>query len=276
MANKLQALTEQVTDRTPVALDSLDYAHNIILQGRNIPWNDATAHANFMQQAQALLHPDVALLRLDAYYAASVETRPELIEAMGARTRTGYALRTLLADTELREGALTLARAFTEVVKAPALLQIPSPLVWLGNTTRLATGETPQLDAENADSAAMYVADWLRELQALPLVGVLLDDRGATEYSENPVDLTVYEPVANVCEHYEWALALRRETEILGDTPTVQLVTEEFWLAKTGTAEEFTTANARTATSTGQGQLRFARVAPQANPEQVLRRLQEL
>lgn len=196
-----------------VLLDHLDYSQAVILKGRPIPWADPMAYANFIGQAQGLLKPDVALLHLDRFYAHRVATDQRLQDAMRARSRTGYALRTLLADDDTLEHALGIATTFSQTQREPVVLQVPSPMQWLARTHHFSGASgLGGLDADDAENASMYVADWLRKFSALPLAGLLLDDRTLPGMEAvPPVDLGTYSPVVNVADNYRWTLGMRRQ-----------------------------------------------------------------
>ena len=69
------------------------------------------------------------------------------------------------------------------------------------------------LDADNAENASLYVADWLRGFAALPLIAILLDNRGLATSVES-VPLSTYSPVSNVTEPYHWALGQRHDDRV--------------------------------------------------------------
>src|SRR5438132_11798016 len=82
--------------RTAVLIDHYPYAQAVILQGQPLPWTDPIAFSQFLGQAQGLLRPDTALLDLGAFYQQAVANDESLRSSLSARTRTGYALKTLL------------------------------------------------------------------------------------------------------------------------------------------------------------------------------------
>lgn len=217
-----------------VLLDSHDYAQAVLLQGKAVPWHEPMAYSNFFGQAQALLKSDVALLSLDRLYAHHLEANSALQLAMGAKSRTGYALRTLLADTALLSSVKEFATTFSQTQRAPIVLHIPSPMQWLARTHHFSgTTDVSVLDADNGENASMYVADWLRNFADLPIAGVLLDDRklpGAVDTV--PVPLETYSPIANATEHYQWTLALRTTSgiDVHGASVSGAIISPDFWL----------------------------------------------
>jgi hypothetical protein len=217
-----------------VLIDCHDYAQSVILQGKPVPWQEPMAYSHFYGQAQGLLKSDVALLSLDRFYAHRLEGNSELTTAMSARARVGYALRTLLADAETTRSVVEFATIFSKTQREPIVLQIPSPMQWLARTHSFSgAADAADLDAENAENASMYVADWLRGFAALPLAAVLLDDRTvAGGPATVSVALDTYSPVANVTDHYQWTLGLRSASgvELKGTATRGSVIQPGFWL----------------------------------------------
>lgn len=215
-----------------VLIDSHDYAQSVILQGKPVPWQEPMAYSNFFGQAQGLLGSDIALLSLDRFYAHRLEGNLGLATAMSAKSRTGYALRTLLGDADTTRAVIDFATIFSKTQREPVVLQIPSPMQWLARTHAFSGADVSGLDADDAENASMYVADWLRGFASLPLAAVLLDDRpGASDPVTVPVPLDTYSPIANVTDHYQWTLGMRRSNgvELKGTTASGSLIQPEFW-----------------------------------------------
>ncbi|HEY8720064.1 hypothetical protein [Pengzhenrongella sp.] len=266
MNNSLSAVIASPPSGRPraVLLDCHDYARSVFLQGRPVPWQEPMAYSNFLGQAQGVLKADVVLLPLDRWYAERLEGDPDLRAAMGAKSRTGFALRTLLGDPATTAGVTELVTTVVATQHAPVVVQIPSPMQWLARTHHL-SGSDQVLDADNAENASMYVADWLRNFASLALAGVLLDDRspaGGTEPAVVPLD--TYSPVANVTGHYGWTLALRsdKSVEVSAGDERGGIVGPEFWLA--GDAE------------LPAGDFVLAEIPAAALPETVLARISSL
>ena len=216
-----------------VVLDSYDYAQSVFLQGRPVPWQEPMKYANFFGQVQGVLKSDLALLSLDRFYAHRVASDPALQTAMSAKSRTGYALRTLLGDPATTAFVIELASIFSKTQRVPVVLQIPSPMQWLARTHAFSGAtDVSALDADNAENASMYVADWLRGFAALPLIAVLLDDHSsAGGVPAASVPLSTYSPVANVTDHYRWALGHRSDdrVELHGTELSGAVIGSEFW-----------------------------------------------
>lgn len=217
---------------TAVLVDHLRYAQAVILQGQPIPWDEAVSFAQFTAQAQGLLHPDATLLDLGAFYEQALGRDAALLTSLSTRSRTGYALRTLLADEQMAKQAGELVSVVSQTSRAPLMVQVPSPLAWLARTHELSgAGTAADLDADSAENAAMYVADWLRRLAELPVVTLLLDERWNGAGALPAVDDAAYAPVTNVADHYRWTVARRFEDhlDVLGSTVQGSVVAADFW-----------------------------------------------
>lgn len=213
--------------------DHYDYASSVILRGSDVPWDNATAYSAFFAQAQGLLRPDAALLDLPRLYDHLTAGNTRLETAMAARSRTGYALRTLLADSDTNKAVLDFATVFAQTSRQPVVLRIPSPMEWLIRTHRFGGADSVDLAADDAENASMYVSDWLRSFAALPVAGVLLDDRTSDEGRRRvPVALEAYTPIANVTSNYRWTLGQLDDAQVhlLGETAVGAYIPGRFWL----------------------------------------------
>jgi len=260
-----EVITQPQSGRTrAVVLDFHEYAQSVILQGRDVPWQQPTAYSYF-GQAQGLLKPDVALLDLGTLYANAVATNDGLRASLSTRSRTGYALKTLLANETTASMALELATAVSQTSAAPLVLQIPSPMLWLALTHELSgAGTVADLTIDDAENAAMHVAGWLRRLSMLPVSVLLLDERWTGDGFMPLVDSSAYTPVSNVTLNYRWELARRTcdGMNVLGSSVTAALVPPEYWLSDDASATS--------------GDFLFAEIPAHAVPETVLSQLAKL
>lgn len=246
----------------PLILDHTSYGSTRILRGAPVPWSEPMQCQSYFGRAQGLLRPDTTLVDIGAAYDQQLATCPALIAAMGARSRTGYALKVLLADDELAAAAVRLVEVLGETSRQPVVLQVPAPLRWLALTqSHCGCDDLTAIEPDHGESASIYLADWLRRFENLPVTLLLLDGRR----SDIPMlsglvaeSLAAYTPVANAAEHYRWGLALRTDHELefhSGDPGAV--VPPSFW--DDGIAP--------------QGRALFAEVPADAEPELVLARL---
>lgn len=256
-------LTSPASGRSvPLILDHASYGSARILRGAPVPWSEPVECQSYFGQAQSLLRPDTTLVDIGAAYAQQLAGRPDLVAAMGARSRTGYALKTLLADDELAAGVVRLVEVLGKTSREPVVVQVPAPLRWLA-LAQLISGKADfsGIEPDHGESAAMYLADWLRRFGELPITLLLLDGRRGDDpalaglIEEN---LAAYTPVSNVVEHYRWGLALRSDDKLeFHGGQAGAVVPASFW--SDGIAPE--------------GCALFAEVPADAEPELVLAKL---
>lgn len=219
--------------RRPLLLDHSAYGTAVVRQGRPIPWTDLAELTGYFGQVHGLLDPDATWVEVTALCAAHLEARADLRTEMGSRTRTGFALRTLLADDGVVELVLRTATTLAEATRRPVVLAVPSPARWLARAHQEAGTPLDIVDEDGADKASMYLAEWLGRLGSLTVALLLLDARGdegtAVKTEET---LAGYTSIANVAAHFGWSLAMRHQDEVVvGDEePTVGLVPESLWL----------------------------------------------
>lgn len=249
-----------------VVFDHHEYAASVILRGRPVPWDNAAAYAAFFAQAQGLLRPDAALLDLNRLYLHLTTGNTRLRTDMAARSRTGFALRTLLGDADLNRAVLEFVTVFAKTARQPVVLRIPSPMMWLTGTHHFAgADDTGELDADNAENASMYVSDWLRAFAALPVAGLLLDNRKRAGASGGVhVPLEAYTPVANLAGNYRWTLGQLDDDQVRlhGDAAAGAYIPAGFWLEPAGELPA--------------GDFYLGEIPSAASPECVLARLETL
>jgi hypothetical protein len=273
------ALTERIAaSGHGLWLDYGAYAGRLLANGA-VPWLDVDAASGWMRKAQSLLKSDVVSLPVAAVAADWLRAHPQLVAAMGAKRRSVYALKTLLADEALRSHLASLVRVLrASFSAAPLVLVLPSPRLWVIQAHAQAHGgEAAEIDADAVDSAAAYVADFLRGFAEAGLDGLLLEESEETEPA-SAEDLQLYQAVFNVAAHYRWELGLRLPRGhcataaglgfVLAPQPaagaTLGLrVPAAFW---DGAAPP----------ACPTGGFRFAEIPAEANPEGVLERLAAL
>ncbi|MBI9000160.1 hypothetical protein M0E87_07545 [Corynebacterium sp. CCM 9185] len=263
------SLTDLITTppsdrRTAVFLDHVPFGERVILHGE-LPYLDAPATASYYGQAQGMLNSDATVIDVGALYDAVLASNADLRTAMGTRSRTGYALRTMLADDSAATVTARILTATSHTSRVPFLLRLPSPLIWLAQAAE-ATGNTDfsSITADHAESAAMYVADWLRRFVDAPVVGLILDGRRAGAYAElPPEDIDAYQPVINAAEHIGWSVLLQTEggVEVAGEDVRGATIDPGYWLG-TGTVP--------------QADFLVTQIPAEAEPETVLERLEAL
>lgn len=190
-------------------LEDATYAGQLLAGGRT-PWLDATEYVAFRRKAQNLLRPDLNAVPLVGFLRAWVTARADVREAMAARKRAVFPVRTLLADDGLRSQLMqTLSGLRAAFSASPLVLRLPSPRALVCEAWRLAFGRQAEVDvgADEIDSCAVYVAEFLRSFGASEVDGLLLDESIGTEPA-NAEELGWYQPVINIATHYRWDLGL--------------------------------------------------------------------
>ena len=190
-------------------LDYTDYAGKL-LAGGAVPWLDVGALVAWQRKAQGLLKSDVVALPLAPLCAAWLKKNPALAAAMAEKKRAPYPLKTLLADAPLRahiaELLAGLRASFAGVTLA---LVIPSPRQWVALAYAQAHGGAEvEAGADETDTAAMYLADFLRAFGESGVDVLLLEESERSEPASSD-ELEWYRPVLNVAAHYRWVAGLR-------------------------------------------------------------------
>ena len=190
-------LAEHFRPGQPAAwVDGMDFAARILRGGKPIPWLETTELVHFLGEADRLVPSAVSALPLGPVYRAWVEAHPALAGAMAAKKRQGFALKTLLAEDGPRKLLKDILTARSYSASAlPQVLVLPAPERWAGDAHAQAHGEdAPAVDADGAESAAMYIADALRDIIVEATSAVLIDNPGVPAES--------YRPILNLAGHY--------------------------------------------------------------------------
>lgn len=225
-ANTLTVDTPSGRSRA-LLIDDADYSTAVIRQGAPIPWTDTALATAHFAQVRALLDPDALWVDISRLLSAHTDSRPDLVTAMGARSRVGYPLRTLLTDGDVLEASREMLETLAKTSRRQLILHMPSPASWLATAHRVAGTALDEVDADRADSASMYIAEWLGQLGSLPVALILLDGRDTT-LTETLADYTA---VTNVASHFGWMPAIWTSAGI--DTahghPSIGVIGSEFW-----------------------------------------------
>ena len=188
-------------------LDSHNYTGRLLAGGAP-PWLNVSAFVAWQRKAQGLLKGSVSSLPVAPVATAWLEAHPDLRGAMGAKTRSVYPLKTLLADERLREHLVEMASGMRAALTGLLALALPSPRAWVALAYRQGHGEVVEVGEDEADSASVYMADFLRAFGEVGLDAVLLQE--ASEDQPNKVeDLHAYQAVYNVAVHYKWDVGLQ-------------------------------------------------------------------
>lgn len=188
-------------------LDDLEYAA-AVLAGGEAPWLNTTACAAWLRKVQSLLGSDVVAVPLGQVCNAWLGAHSPLRAAMASKTRTVFPLKTMLADEALRAHLLDLVRSLRGTLPAPSfVLASPSPRAWVAEAYRQAYAVDVEVGEDEADSAALYMADFLRAFADVGVDGLLLVETSVTE-TTSASELACYRCVSNVAAHYRWDCGL--------------------------------------------------------------------
>ncbi len=263
------ASLEQVLQSPSPALwlDATAYAERLLSQG-SVPWSDTTAALAWYGKLSGLLRPDILSVPLTSLIPHVLAARPELKDAMRARSRALFPVRTLLADERLRGLTRALCTGVCRTAGGhPVVLTLPTPGALTRCAYETAHGGSMEdvFEPEDFEDAAAYVADFLRELADSGLAGMALiaDEQDA----DLPDAATIaFRPVTNVAQHYRWLTGV-----VLQGTSDATPPGVDFAVASGPVGALPTFVWGRTDTA-----LRAWTIPVDAEPEGVLARLEEL
>lgn len=210
--------------RPKLIVDARAYAHRVLMQHRPYPWHDATLYSNYMKQVASLLKADVLVLRFDKMLEEELANNKSLVQKMGEKKRSAYALKVFMQDEGIREVTGSLINTATNTLHVHVLTQLPSPLELLKMTAR-AVGESEEFEEDTLENAGVYYADWLRSYKDSKVKGLLFDERNAH------LSPQVYHPITNTATNYHWVVGFRRTTELLfeGSKKPIPVLDSQFW-----------------------------------------------
>ena len=203
------------------------YAQHILLQDKPIPWFEATAYANHLKQTVALLKPQVAVISLDKMLEQELINNQQLTTEMSAKSRTGYALKIFMRNEKIKAAVSALMTSCISTQSIPVMIQLPSPLQLLYITAGAALPDSNhEFNEDDAENAAIYIADWLRVFKDIDIAGLIFDE------CEGDVPKGVYKPITNTAEHYQWIIGIRRDKEVSFDELEIiiPVLPSTFWI----------------------------------------------
>ena len=262
-------------------LDDTAYTERL-LGGGHTPWLDSAEYVAFRRKAHGLLRADLRAVPLMGFLRAWAAAHPALTDAMAAKSRAVYPVRTLLADEGLRAQLVeTLSGLRAAFGDASLVLGLPSPRAMVTAAWQMAHGADAAVEvgADEGDSCAVDLAEFLRSFEGCKVDALLLEEPAGAP-AMNAETLEWYQPVLNVASHYRWDVGLRLPDDVVfeGDADAVQFaigaraiggavhvscLSEAFWAGQMPAP-------------VGPGQHHFATVPADAVPETVLARLSAL
>ena len=193
---------------SPTWFDAAAYGRAKLLGGGEVPWNSPGELSSFFAKIGGMFGSDAILVDVADIFAQRAAADQQLRAAMAARSRPGYALRTLLGDEQARGTAAEAVRVLAATSgSVPLVLTVPAPGRWLVAAARQAASDPGPPDAGQAETAAMYSADLLRLFAGTGVDGLLLDE-GRVSAGEL-IHPEAYRPVLNVADHYEWPVLIQ-------------------------------------------------------------------
>ncbi|OUS24778.1 hypothetical protein A9Q99_23580 [Gammaproteobacteria bacterium 45_16_T64] len=206
MATDLQHHFQQLAQsQVPLWIDGWKYGLALLNDGQQPDWSDTAATVAYLRTLQGLVKSDVITLHVEDFYTYWIEKHPELLVAMGEKRRLGFALRTLLADADARQQLDAIIFGLCEGYKdTPVVLALPSPKQWITKAHCTAKAiNNVQVTWDDAESASMYIADFLRHFSQRAISGILLQDNAQCgPNSDN--DIARYQPILNIADNYQW------------------------------------------------------------------------
>ncbi len=147
----------------PVWFDAAAYGRARLLGGADVPWPAPAELSSFFAKIGGMFRSDAVLVDLADLFVQRTAADRQLRAAMAARNRPGYALRTLLGDEQARGTAAEAVRVLAATSgPVPLVLTVPAPGRWLVAAARQAGSDPGPPDAGQAETPAIYCADFLR------------------------------------------------------------------------------------------------------------------
>ena len=264
----------------PTWFDAAAYGRARLLGGGDVPWTSPAELSSFFAKIGGMFRSDAVLVDLADLLAQRTAADQQLRAAMAARSRPGYALRTLLADEQARSTAAEAVRVLAATSgSVPVVLTVPTPGRWLVAAAQQAGSDPGPPDAAQAETAAIYSADFLRMFADTGVDGLLLDE-GRVPAGEL-IHPEAYRPVLNVADYYEWPVLIQTDAAAAwphGPVPDIAL-----WLGSAAPSQPAgrwgVVAGAdfwEGADPSAGADLVLAAVPAEADPESVMKRVRTL
>jgi hypothetical protein len=215
MAIDLMSYLDTGGDSPRIWINFNAYAKKLLLSEGENPWTTPASYMSFYGQAHGLVKADVAVLDVWDLYQHWMQEDKDALESMVTKRRVTAPVKKMLEAFAPRE---LLAEVITAVSNnyngsVPIVLVIPSPRALVVKAYQAANDGDIEPDEMSVDTAAMYLADYLRYFSGTDLSGVLLKEDESL-MPLNSEELSWYQPVFNVTKHYRWAVGVHLPTEI--------------------------------------------------------------
>ena len=264
----------------PTWFDAAAYGRARLLGGGDVPWTSPAELSSFFAKIGGMFRSDAVLVDLADLFAQRTAADQQLRAAMATRSRPGYALRTLLGDEQARSTAAEAVRVLAATSgPVPLVLTVPTPGRWLVAAAQQAGSDPGPPDAAQAETAAIYSADFLRMFADTGVDGLLLDE-GRVPAGEL-IHPEAYRPVLNVADYYQWPVVIQTDAAAAwphGPVPDIAL-----WLGSAAPSQPAgrwgVVADAdfwEGADPSAGADLVLAAVPAEADPEAVMKRVRTL
>ncbi len=264
----------------PTWFDAAAYGRARLLGGGDVPWASSAELSSFFAKIGGMFRSDAVLVDLADLFAQRTAADQQLRAAMATRSRPGYALRTLLGDEQARSTAVEAVRVLAATSGPVSLvLTVPTPGRWLVAAAQQAGSDPGPPDAAQAETAAIYSADFLRMFADTGVDGLLLDE-GRVPVGEL-IHPEAYRPVLNVADYYQWPVFIQTDAAAAwphGPVPDIAL-----WLGSAAPSQPAgrwgVVADAHFwegADPSAGADLMLAAVPAEADPEAVMKRVRTL
>jgi hypothetical protein len=192
-----------------VWLDFIPYAKRLFAGGRNDIWQNPDTFISVYSQGQGLLRSDVLNIPAGEVYLNLLERESGLVEEWAGKRPT-FALKKLLALDEPRQFLTEVLTGLQNLYRGvqPIVLTLPSPQKWLQWLhTEVRPGQEISFNSDDAEAAAMYLAEYVRAFSTSGLAAVVLEE------SVDPVihleeAISLYQPIVNLANHYQWSVGI--------------------------------------------------------------------
>ena len=183
------------------------YCSNLFVDDQPLSWGNGSDFDGFIRKSDALLNPGVNCLPLADFLEWVLEAMPNLKTKMAEKSRTGYALKTLLRNDELRKVLLQALRIAGDALpNKPLVLAVPAPRTLMIWAYRRAHGKTPEtMGIDQSDSAAVYLSDFVSCLGQTDLSAIVVDEKNWDQEGWRE-ESTIYPPLRNVTGYQQWSL----------------------------------------------------------------------
>jgi hypothetical protein len=195
--------------QVPVWVSAWEYGLKLLNKNNDIDWSDIGKVVSYHRQLQGLVNSEVITIQVDEFYKYYQANTGSLKNSMKEKRRLGYPLRTLLAEPNAKKVLQEIVSALCDCYpNQPVVLELPSPKQWMALAYCYAHDYNHiEVSWEDAESASMYIADFLRTFSDCKLSAIMLKD---VEFQGAGSDAQVaaYQPVINIAEHYRWQIVL--------------------------------------------------------------------